>query len=110
MQQATKRGILLCRMVRDNLNKVVVQSQKQNRAAETQSQSQLPVEPAGPERGQSPERVHAESKEAAESRLDLLLWSKFNFEDEPETWGQVSAKFTHRDCGVYCCEISIFIQ
>ncbi|KAM9363519.1 suppressor of cytokine signaling 1b [Symphorus nematophorus] len=75
-------------MVRDNLNKAVVQSQKQNHTAETQSQSQSPKETAGPERGQSPERVHTESKEPAESRLDFLFWNQFNFEDEPETWSQ----------------------
>lgn len=67
----------MCRMVRDNLQRTVVQSQKQNHAAETQSQSQ----PAG---------QPAESQEPTERQLDLLHWHKLNFKEEPETWQQVS--------------------
>lgn len=75
-------------MVRDNLNRAVVESQKQNHAAETQNQRQPPEEPAGPERAQSPERVEAESHEPTERQLDLLQWSKLKFEGEPESRGQ----------------------
>ncbi|XP_036968807.1 suppressor of cytokine signaling 1-like isoform X1 [Acanthopagrus latus] len=71
-------------MVRDNLDRTVVQSQKQNGAAETQNQS--PEEPAEPERTQRPKRVNPESKEPTKSRLDLLFWNKLNLEDEPESW------------------------
>lgn len=87
-QQAVKRRILLCRMVRDNLDRAVVQSRKQIRAAVTQNQSQPPEEPAGPERAQSPERVQPESQEPTERPLDLLHWKKLCFEEEPETWCQ----------------------
>ncbi|XP_069023850.1 suppressor of cytokine signaling 1b [Embiotoca jacksoni] len=75
-------------MVRDNLNKTVVQSQKKRHAAETESQSKPPEEPAGPERGQSPERVKTESQKPTDRQPDLLRWSKFKLEDEPESWGQ----------------------
>ena len=75
-------------MVRDNLDRTVVQSQKQNGAAETQNLS--PEEPAEPERTQRPERVNSESKEPKKSRLDLLFWDKLNLEDEPESWRRVS--------------------
>ncbi|XP_041790183.1 suppressor of cytokine signaling 1-like [Chelmon rostratus] len=75
-------------MVRDNLNRTIVQSQKQNCTAETQSQSQPPEEPAGPERAQSPESVNPESQEPTDRQLDLLFWSKFDLEEEPETWCQ----------------------
>lgn len=90
MQPTIKRRILLCRMVRDNLDRTVVQSQKQNGAAETQNLS-----PEEPERTQRPERVNSESKEPTKSRLDLLFWDKLNLEDEPETWRRVSTKFSH---------------
>ncbi|XP_044047526.1 suppressor of cytokine signaling 1b [Siniperca chuatsi] len=75
-------------MVRENLDKTVVQSQKQNRAAETQSQSHSPEELAGSERAQSPERVNPESQELTDRQLDLLHWSKLSLEEEPETWCQ----------------------
>ncbi|XP_018539976.2 LOW QUALITY PROTEIN: suppressor of cytokine signaling 1-like [Lates calcarifer] len=74
-------------MVKDNLDKTVAQSQKQNRAAETQSQSHPPEEPAGPE--QSPERVKPDSSEPTGRQLDLLLWHKLNLEEEPEDWRQL---------------------
>ncbi|XP_008282620.1 suppressor of cytokine signaling 1-like [Stegastes partitus] len=74
-------------MVRDNLNRAVVQSQKPNHAAETESQSQPTEEPAGPEPAQSPERVQPESQEPTERQLDLLLWSKLKKEG-PESWSQ----------------------
>ena len=93
VQPTIKRRILLCRMVRDNLDRTVVQSQKQNGAAETQNQS--PEEPAEPERTQRPKRVNPESKEPTKSRLDLLFWNKLNLEDEPESWRRVSTRFAH---------------
>ncbi|XP_068583649.1 suppressor of cytokine signaling 1-like [Cebidichthys violaceus] len=73
-------------MVRDNLDRTVVPSKKQNGAAETQNRSQPPEEPAGPERVQSPERVQPETQEPTESQLDLLHWKKLNLHEEPETW------------------------
>ncbi|XP_037620094.1 suppressor of cytokine signaling 1b [Sebastes umbrosus] len=75
-------------MVRDNLDRVVP-SRKQNRAAETQNQSQPPEEPAGPERAQSPEKVQPESQEPTERQLDLLNWKKLNLQEEPEAWCQL---------------------
>lgn len=90
MQQAVKRRILYCRMVRDNLNKTAVQSQKQNHPAETQSQPA--EEPAGPKHAQSPESVNPKSPEPTERPLGLLHWNKFSFEEEPETWPQVSTE------------------
>lgn len=83
MQQVVKRRILLCRMVRDNLDRKVVQSRKQNHPADTQNQSQPPEEPAVPERARSPERVQPESQEPTERQLDLLLWQKLNSNGEP---------------------------
>lgn len=76
-------------MVRDKLDKTVVQSQKQKCAAVTQSQSQPPEEP---QRAQSSERVKPEIQEPAERQLDLLHWNKLNLEEEPETWRQVSTQ------------------
>ncbi|XP_035516878.1 suppressor of cytokine signaling 1-like [Morone saxatilis] len=73
-------------MVRDNLNKTVVQSQKQNHTAETQRQPA--EEPAGPKHAQSPESVNPKSPEPTERPLGLLHWNKFSFEEEPETWPQ----------------------
>lgn len=93
MQQVVKKRVLLCRMVKDNLDKTVAQSQKQNRAAETQSQSHPPEEPAGPE--QSLERVKPDSSEPTGRQLDLLLWHKLNLEEEPEDWRQVSIQSKH---------------
>lgn len=74
-------------MVRDNLDKSVVQNQ--NGAAE--SQTQHSEEPAGPERVKSPEKAKEESQEPTESQLDLLCWNKLNFEEEPDTWRQPSS-------------------
>lgn len=68
----------MCRMVRDNLQRTVTQNQKQNHAAETQSQSQ----PA--------EDIRPETQEPTERQLDLLHWHKLNLEEEPEPWNQVS--------------------
>lgn len=72
----------MCRMVRDNLQRTVAQNQKQNHAAETQSQSQPTGEPA--------ESIRPETQEPTERQLDLLHWHKLNFEEEPEPWHQVS--------------------
>lgn len=75
-------------MVRDNLDRAGVQSQKQNHTTETQSQSQPPEEPAGPEQAPSREQVNPENHELTERHLDLLLWRKLSFEEEPESWCQ----------------------
>ncbi|XP_071360540.1 suppressor of cytokine signaling 1b [Trachinotus anak] len=74
-------------MVRDNLEKTAVQSRKENLAAQTQSESQPPEEPAGPE--QSPERVELDSQEPTERQLDLLLWNKLHLKEEAGTWHQL---------------------
>lgn len=80
--------ILLCRMVRDNVDKTLVESREQNHAAETQSQSQNPKEPAGPE--PSAERVKPNNQDPTEREPDLLHWNKPSLEEEPEPWRQVS--------------------
>lgn len=80
MQQVVKRRIVLCRMVRDNCNKVVVQSPKQSHAAEPQS----PSEPSEEHREQSPNRA-----ESRERQLDLLHWVKNNYEEDAELWVSV---------------------
>lgn len=89
MQQAVKTGILLCRMVRDNLDRTVVQSRKQNHTADSQNQSQPPEEPVGPKRAQSPEGVQPESQEETDRQLDLLCWKKLNLQEDPESWCQL---------------------
>ncbi|XP_040000988.1 suppressor of cytokine signaling 1-like [Xiphias gladius] len=78
--------ILLCRMVRDNVDKTLVESREQNHAAETQSQSQNPKEPAGPE--PSAERVKPNNQDPTEREPDLLHWNKPSLEEEPEPWRQ----------------------
>lgn len=75
-------------MVRDNVGRAVVQRQKENNTAETQSKSQVPEEPAGPNRAWNPEGVKPESQGAADGQLDLLHWNKFNLEEEPGPWCQ----------------------
>uniref|UniRef100_A0A3Q1GYB9 Suppressor of cytokine signaling 1b n=1 Tax=Acanthochromis polyacanthus TaxID=80966 RepID=A0A3Q1GYB9_9TELE len=85
VQQAIRTRILFCRMVRDNLSRTVVQSQKPNHAAKNQSQA--PEEPTEPEAAPSPERVQPESHEPTERQLDLLLWSKLRKEGN-ESWSQ----------------------
>lgn len=92
MQQVATKRILHCRMVRDNIDRTVVQNLKQNRAAETQNQSQPPEEPARPEQAQSPERVKPEGQEQKTRQLDPLHWKQLltehDSEEEPETWHQ----------------------
>lgn len=75
-------------MVRDNLVRTVEQSQKPDHAAETQSQSQAPEEPAAPEAAPSPERVQPESHEPTERQLDLLHWSKLKPKEGSESWSE----------------------
>lgn len=71
-------------MVRDNIGRTVEQSQKQSCVAETQIQSQPSEEVAEPQKALgSPEKQE-------EHQLDFLHWRKLNFEEEPETWQQVS--------------------
>ncbi|XP_053195773.1 suppressor of cytokine signaling 1-like [Scomber japonicus] len=87
-----KKRILHSRMVRDNLDRTVVQSLEQNRAAETQNQSQPPEEPARPEQPRSPEGAEPESREPSKKQLSLLHWRQFltqhDSEEEAETWNQ----------------------
>lgn len=83
-----KRRVLLCRMVRDNLGRTIAQSQKQSCTAETQSQSQPPDEPEGPDQAQSLERANPESQEPTERQLDLLSWNRFSLEEDNEGWHQ----------------------
>lgn len=87
MQRAIKRRILLCRMVRDNLDRTV-QSQKQDHTAATQSQSQPAEEPAAPKRTQSPERAKPKSQGPTHSRLELLFRDNLYLEEQPEAWRQ----------------------
>ncbi|CAJ1052619.1 suppressor of cytokine signaling 1b [Xyrichtys novacula] len=86
VQQTDKRKTHFCRMVRDNLDKSVVQSQEASQVAE--SQNQRPEEPAGHEQGRSPERDKPESPELRERQLDFLHWNKLILREEPDTWQQ----------------------
>jgi len=78
-------------MVRDNPDRRVTQSRKQNPATETQNQSQPQGEPAEPE-GAEPEGIQPENQEPTESQLDLLQWRKLKLHEEPDTWCQVSTQ------------------
>ncbi|KAM8878913.1 suppressor of cytokine signaling 1-like isoform 1-T3 [Spinachia spinachia] len=73
---------ILSRMVRDDLERTVVQSRKPDGAAETQSQSQTPEGPAAPQRVEEPQTVPPESREPTHSLLNLLLGT------EPGSWCQ----------------------
>lgn len=73
-------------MVKDNLDKSVVQSKKPNQAAE--SQNQQPEELIGPEQKKNPEKDKPDTQEPAEGWLDLLYQDEFNVEEEPDTWRQ----------------------
>ncbi|KAM6940073.1 suppressor of cytokine signaling 1-like [Xenentodon cancila] len=76
-------------MVRDGLNSTVVRSQEQNQETETQNQSQLPEETAGPEQSQTSERVKPESQQPPEKQqLKLLLWRKLDFKEESDPCSQ----------------------
>ncbi|XP_061587015.1 suppressor of cytokine signaling 1-like [Cololabis saira] len=70
-------------MVRDSPNSTVVRNQEQNQVAETQNQSQLPEETAGPEQSQTTERVEPESQQPK-----LLLWRRLDFEEESDSCSQ----------------------
>nr|XP_040043673.1 suppressor of cytokine signaling 1-like [Gasterosteus aculeatus aculeatus] len=78
-------------MVRDDLERTVVQSREPDGAAETQNQSQPPQEPAAPERVEGPERVQPESREPTQSLLDLLRWKELNSHEDPDRWFQLGA-------------------
>ncbi|KAK2918752.1 suppressor of cytokine signaling 1-like [Channa argus] len=67
-------------MVRDNFQRTVVQSQKQNHAADTAGQS--------PDTGEPAERANPDSQEPTERELDLLQWNKLNFGEGPGTCRQ----------------------
>uniref|UniRef100_A0A3Q0S3P9 Suppressor of cytokine signaling 1b n=1 Tax=Amphilophus citrinellus TaxID=61819 RepID=A0A3Q0S3P9_AMPCI len=73
-------------MVRDNLNRVVVQSPQQNHAAETQNPSEPSEEHPGPKWEQSPDEEKPESTELRQRRLDLLRWFKDNTKEEADFW------------------------
>ncbi|AWP05387.1 putative suppressor of cytokine signaling 1-like [Scophthalmus maximus] len=75
-------------MVRDNLDKTVQHSEKQNDAAESPSPSRHAEVPAGPE--QSAERATPDGQEPTERQLDLLHLSKLKFEEQHETRHQAS--------------------
>ncbi|AWP05388.1 putative suppressor of cytokine signaling 1-like isoform 2 [Scophthalmus maximus] len=74
-------------MVRDNLDKTVQHSEKQNDAAESPSPSRHAEVPAGPE--QSAERATPDGQEPTERQLDLLHLSKLKFEEQHETRHQL---------------------
>ncbi|XP_029358954.1 suppressor of cytokine signaling 1-like [Echeneis naucrates] len=71
-------------MVKDNLEKTTVESQKQNLTVETQSQRQPPGAPADNEH--NPKRAEPDAQEPTDRQLDLLLWNKLNLNEDPETW------------------------
>ncbi|XP_032420028.1 suppressor of cytokine signaling 1-like [Xiphophorus hellerii] len=71
-------------MVRDSLDRTSDQNQKREPAAEPQSPRQNPEESHRPER--AAEKINAENKDSAGSKLDFLLWCKLKFEEESESW------------------------
>lgn len=75
----------LCRMVRDNLHKTDVRSKKPVSWADAQTQTEAPEEPAGPQ-----QTLTSERRNSAEKELEFLQWNKLSFEEEPETWPEVS--------------------
>lgn len=77
----------LCRMVRDNLHKTGVKSKKPVSWADAQTQTELPEEPAGPQ-----QTLTSERRNSAEKDLEFLQWNKLSFEEEAETWQEVSAR------------------
>ncbi|XP_029001315.1 suppressor of cytokine signaling 1-like [Betta splendens] len=87
----------MCRMVRDNFKRTVVQNQKENHAAETPSQSQPSGEPAAEPAAEPSESVTAQSREPTERQLDLLHWHKLRFVAEPEAWNKPSSQ-AEADC------------
>lgn len=77
----------LCRMVRDNLQNTDVSSKKPVSRADAQTQTEAPEEPAAPQ-----QTLPLERRNSAEKELKFLLWSKLSFEEEPETWQEVSRR------------------
>ncbi|XP_037326792.2 suppressor of cytokine signaling 1-like [Pungitius pungitius] len=75
-------------MVRDDLERTVVQSGKPDGAAEAQSQGPPPGEPAAPQRAQDPESVQTGAREPTHSLRYLLLWKERNPHEEPDSWSQ----------------------
>lgn len=74
----------LCRMVRDNLHKTDVRSKKPVSWADAQTQTEAPEEPAGPQQ--------TLTSDSDEKELEFLQWNKLSFEEEPETWQEVSGR------------------
>lgn len=77
----------LGRMVRDNLHKTDVSSKKPVSWADAQTQTEAPEEPAGPQ-----QTLTLERRNSAEKELEFLQWNKLSFEEEPETWQEVSGR------------------
>lgn len=77
-------------MVGDGIGRTAEQSQKESCEAETQIQSQPSAEGAEPQQALG-------SPEKQELQLDFLHWRKLNFEEEPETWQQVSRRRVLRE-------------
>lgn len=75
----------LCRMVRDNVQKTEARSKKPVSWADAQTQTEAPEEPAGPQ-----QTLTSERRNSAEKELEFLQWNKLSFEEEPETWQEVS--------------------
>lgn len=71
-------------MVRDNLHKTDLRSKKPISWADAQTQTEALEEPAAPQ--------HTLTSESAEKELEFLQWSKLSFEEEPETWQEVSGR------------------
>lgn len=86
-------------MIRDGIGRKVEQSQKQGCVAEIEIQSQPSEEAAEPQQAPgSPEKQK-------ELKLDFPHWRKLNFEEEPETWQQVSTRRVLR--GVHLKQLQI---
>lgn len=73
-------------MVKDDLDKSVVQSKKPDQAAE--SQNQQPEEVTGPEPQKNSEKDKPDTQEPAKRWLDLLYQEEFNLKEERDTWRQ----------------------
>lgn len=87
VQLVVTRRILLCRMVRDKLDKPDEQSQKDTSAAETQRPSKCPEELLSPK--QKPES-RPDRQQSLERQLDSLHQN--DREEEPEAWLQLKAR------------------
>lgn len=73
-------------MVRDELRQTDVMCKKPTQA-DAQTQTDPPEEHAGPERA-----LTSEGLRLSQGELEFLQWNKLSFEEEPETWPEVSTR------------------